>query len=83
MVTGKKNIGKTIDRMIKEKKTVEEVFDYAKKKKWNDREVRLYYFLYTAQSYTKSGYSIDEIESMSLDSGWPNELVQIVVNKLR
>ncbi len=83
LVTGRGNIGKNVLKMMKEKKTFEEILAYGSKKKWKEREVTLYYLLYTVQDFVKSGYNLDEVESMALDSGWPRDLVQLVITKLR
>ena len=83
LVTGRGNIGKNVLNMMKEKKSLEEILAYGAKKRWKEREVTLYYLLYTVQDFLKSGYNIDEIESMASDSGWPRDIIQLVINKLR
>ena len=74
---------KTVKKMMGENKDINQILAYGKKKKWKEREVKMYYLLYTAQDYQNEGYNLDEIESMALDSDWPNEMVKIVLNKLR
>lgn len=83
LVTGKKNAGKQVAHMVKSGKSLNLILEVGKKKRWNEREVKLYYLLYTVQDYVSDGYNLDEIESMALDNGWPRDLVNIVVNKLR
>ena len=83
LVSGRGNLGKQVLKMMKEKKSLEEVLIYGQKKKWKEREIKLYYLLYTMQDFLKNGYNIDEIESMALDSGWPRDMVQIVNTKLK
>ena len=83
LFTGRGNVGKQVLKMMKEQKALDEILEYGKKKNWKDREIKLYYLLYTTQDYMKSGYNSDEIESMAEDSGWPKDLIQIVSGKLR
>lgn len=83
LVTARGNVGKQIGKMMKEHKPLSEIVDFGKKKKWKEREVKMYYLLYTMQDYVKDGYNLDEVESMATDSGWPKDMVQIVFDKLR
>ena len=83
LVTGRGNIGKQVAKMMKEHKSLAEISEYGKKKKFNDREIKLYYLLYTMQDFIKDGYNLDEVESMATDNGWPKDLVQVVISKLR
>ena len=83
LVTSRGNVGKRILNMMKEKKSFEEILIYGQKKKWKEREIKLYYLLYTTQDFQKNGYNLDEIENMALDSGWPRDLVQIVISKVK
>jgi len=83
LITGKHNKGKIVLDMMKKKKSLDEVLQFGLKKEWKDREIRLYYLLYTMQDFQKSGYNLDEVESMAIDGGWPKDLVQIVIEKLK
>ncbi len=83
LITGRGSAGKQVAAMLKQNKSFEEILEYGKKKKLQEREIKLYFLIYTMQDFLKIGYNLDEIESMALDSGWPNDIVQIVINKLR
>ncbi len=83
LVSGRSNIGKKVAMMIKENKSLEEIMSFGKSKKWDEREVKMYCLLYTMQDFVKEGYNTDEVESMALDSGWPKDMIDIVVKKLQ
>jgi len=83
LATGRGNVGKNVANMIKENKPLEEILEVGKKKKWNERELKMYFLLYAMQDFVKGGYNLDEVESMALDSGWPKDMIDIVVVKLK
>ena len=84
MVIPKKGkIENVVREMFKRKKSLREVLTYGKMKKWSEREVKLYYLLFSMQRFLNQGYSIDEIKSMAEDNKWPKDLIDIVANKLR
>ena len=83
LAPGGSRVEKKVKTMFDDGKSIREVLQYAKMKKLNPREVKLYYLLFSMREFMKKGYKMDEIKSMASDSGWASELVDIVSNKLR
>jgi len=79
----RKNIGKGVFEMMKDKKSIEEILDFARRKRWNEKEVKMYFLAYTMRNYLKNGYNLEEIKSMAIDSDWPAKMVYIASKKLR
>ena len=76
-------IGRKIKEMMNAKKSIKEILGYARAKRWNEKEAKLYFLLYNFQNFRSKGYKLEEIKSMAEDSGWPKDLVEIIANKLR
>ena len=76
-------VEKTIREMYEQNKPIEEILGYGKKKKWNEREIKLYYLLFTIQDFNEWGYSLEEIKSMAQDAQWPQDMTDIALRKLR
>jgi len=76
-------IEKTVRAMYEQNKSIEEVLAYGKTKKWNEREIKLYYLLFTMLAFKEKNYSLDEIKSMAQDAQWPQDMIEIVIRKLK
>ncbi|MEK6922318.1 MAG: hypothetical protein AABX08_00790 [Nanoarchaeota archaeon] len=74
---------KIVKQMFADGKSVNGVLQYAKLKKLNLREVKLYYLLFSVRDFVNKGYKIDEIKSMAQDAGWAKDLIDIVSSRLR
>jgi|SRR3989344_196489 len=77
------SIEKIVRDMFDQKKSLKEILEYGKKYRWNEREVKLYYLAFVMQDFKQRGYNLDEVRSMSEDSGWPSDIIDIVLKKLK
>ena len=78
----RKDIGKTVDEMVRQKKPLDQILAQTKMKKLDEKEVLMYFLFYTVQDYLRQGYNKEEIESMALDNDWPQEMIKVVFSKL-
>ena len=79
----KSHIGKKVEKLMDDGNSLDEILKIGATKKWNGREVKLYFMLYTVEHFLDDGYNIIEIEKMALNAGWPRDMVDIVLNKLK
>ncbi|MFH1592001.1 MAG: hypothetical protein ABIB47_01395 [Candidatus Woesearchaeota archaeon] len=84
MVRPKGNkIEKTIKGLFDKRKGIREVLNYGRVMKWKDKEIKLYYLLFSMQSFMRKGYGLEEVKNMAGDAGWEKDLIDIVGKKLR
>ncbi|MEK6934957.1 MAG: hypothetical protein AABW46_03695 [Nanoarchaeota archaeon] len=76
------SVNKKVLDMKKQGKGLQEILNIAQKKKWNEREVKLYYLLYFFQDFQKRGSDLLSIKDSAINAGWPSDLVNIVYRKL-
>lgn len=75
--------GKIIEEMMKNDKSIEQILEYGKIKRWDEKEIKMYFLLYTLEDFLDQGYNLHEIESMASDAGWPKEMIDIVISKIK
>ena len=78
----RKDAGKSVEEMMSQKKPLGQILAQGKAKKLNEKEVLMYFLLYTVQDYLKQGYNKEEVESMAVDNDWPDEMIKVVFKKL-
>ena len=79
----RKSIAKAVEAMMRSGKSLDEILAQGATKKRNEREVKLYFLLFTVEDFLDQGYNLHEIENMAADSGWPKDLMDIVISKLK
>jgi len=72
-----------VRKMIHEGKDIAEILEYGRYKKWNSREVELYFLTFVTQEYLERGYRLDKIGKTAINNGWPREMINTVFSKLR
>ncbi len=83
LLVPRKKIWPVVKKMMEEEKTLEQILKYASEKKWNSKEVEIYYLYYAIKDFMEQGYNKDEIASMAEDNGWPIDMIHTVLQKIR
>ena len=76
-------VGVKVKEMMNQGKGIKDVLEFARLKKLNEREVKLYFLLYNFQNFLSKGYKLEEIKSMAEDNGWSKDIIEIVARKLK
>ncbi len=82
VIPTRRAVEKTVRMFFDQRKGLKDIVEYGRKRKWNEREVKLYYLAFTMRDFKQRGYGLEEIRNMAEDSHWPRDMIDIVLGKL-